>query len=242
MDKRQFIARNVAALLSDGDVVNLGVGIPTLASSFVPKDVFVLIHAENGAVGCATSNGYPWDLSSREAAIASREPWGGENGNYSIKHRDLCDASGDSITLIPGAACCDTVMAFTIARGGRLDATVLGALQVDEERNLANWKIPGKKLNGMGGAMDIVSGAKRVIIAMEHNAKNGEPKLVKRCSLPLTAAHCVNTIVTELCVIDCLPEGLTVVSMAPGVSREELLSRTEAELRFADQVDVMLPA
>ena len=130
-------------------------------------------------------------------------------------------------------------MAFTIARGGRLDATVLGALQVDEERNLANWKIPGKKLNGMGGAMDIVSGAKRVIIAMEHNAKDGEAKLVKKCTLPLTAAHCVDTIVTELCIINCTPAGLTVVAMAPGVSRDELISRTGAELCFAPEIAAM---
>ena len=240
MDKRQMIAKNVATLFHDGDLVNLGVGIPTLASSFVPEGIDVIIHAENGAVGCDSSNGYPWDLTSREAMIASREPWGGELGGYRTRHRDLCDASGDSITLIPGAACCDSVMAFSIARGGRLDATVLGALQVDEECSLANWKIPGKKLNGMGGAMDIVSGARRVIIAMEHCTKSGEPKILKKCTLPLTAAHCVDTVVTDLCVIDCKPGCLTVTAIAPGVTREELLARTEAPLSFAENVTEML--
>lgn len=240
MDTREMIARNAATLFHNGDLINLGVGIPTLASSFVPEGIDVIIHAENGAVGCDKSNGCPWDMSSREAVITSREPWGGEQGSYRTKHRDLCDASGDSITLIPGAACCDTVTAFAIARGGRLDATVLGALQVDEECNLANWKIPGKKLNGMGGAMDIVSGAKRVIIAMEHNAKSGDAKILKKCTLPLTAAHCVDTIVTELCIIDCKPGLLTVTAIAPGVTKDEIISRTEAALVFADDIAEMI--
>ena len=240
MDKRLFIARNVATLFNDGDVVNLGVGIPTLSSTFVPKDITVLIHAEDGAVGCDKSNGYIWSMESREEAIASRTPWGGEDGNYRTQHRDLVDASGDSITLIPGAFCCDTTMAFAIARGGHLDATVLGALQVDQECNLANWKIPGKKLNGMGGAMDIVSGAKRVIIAMEHCTKYGEAKILKKCTLPLTAAHCVDMIVTDLCMIECKPGELRVVAIAPGVTKEEIIAKTEAELSFADELKIML--
>ena len=240
MDKRLFIAKNVATLFNDGDVVNLGVGIPTLSSTFVPKDITVLIHAEDGAVGCDRSNGYIFDLESREGAIASRTPWGGEDGNYRTQHRDLVDASGDSITLIPGAFCCDTTMAFAIARGGHLDATVLGALQVDQECNLANWKIPGKKLNGMGGAMDIVSGAKRVIIAMEHCNKNGESKIVEKCTLPLTALNCVTSIVTELCIIDCKPGELKVVALAPGVSKEDVIKNTAAELVFADELEEMV--
>ena len=239
MNKREFIAKNVATLFNDGDVVNLGVGIPTLSSTFVPKDITVLVHAENGAVGCEKSNGYPWSMESRESAIATREPWGGENGNFRTKHRDLCDASGDSITLIPGSFCCDTTMAFAIARGGHLDATVLGALQVDQDCNLANWKIPGRKLNGMGGAMDIVSGAKRVIIAMEHCTKYGEPKILKHCTLPLTAAHCVNVIVTELCMIACKPGNLLVTAIAPGVTKEEIVEKTEAELHFEEQLKIM---
>jgi acetate CoA/acetoacetate CoA-transferase beta subunit len=131
-------------------------------------------------------------------------------------------------------------MAFAIARGGHLDATVLGALQVDEACNLANWKIPGKKLNGMGGAMDIVSGAKKVIIAMEHCTKNGDAKIVEHCSLPLTAPGCVNTIVTELCIIDCKPGCLTVTAIAPGVTPDEIRAKTGAHLCFAAQLETML--
>lgn len=240
MDKRNFIAKNVAGMFHDGDVVNLGVGIPTLASSYVPEGMTVLFHAENGCVGAGTAGGFPFDLSAREKVIEWMETCGGENGSWQTVHRDLCNASGEVITLIPGAACFDSNMAFAIARGGHLDATVLGALEVDEECNLANWKIPGKKLNGMGGAMDIVSGAKRVIIAMEHCNKRGEPKIVKRCSLPLTAAHCVSSIVTELCIIDCKPGELTVVAIAPGVTREEIIAKTDATLHFADDIAEMV--
>ena len=131
-------------------------------------------------------------------------------------------------------------MAFGIARGGHLDATVLGALQVDEECNLANWKIPGVKLNGMGGAMDIVSGAKRVIIAMEHCTKKGAPKIVEKCTLPLTAVGCVDTIVTEKCIIDCKPGRLTVVAKAKNVTREDIIANTGAKLYFADDVADMI--
>ena len=239
MEKRNFIAKNVAGMFHDGDVVNLGVGIPTLASSYVPKDMTVLFHAENGCVGADKAGGYPWDFSSRESVISWMETCGGERGSWRTVHRDLCNASGEVITLIPGAACFDSNMAFAIARGGHLDATVLGVLQVDEECNLANWKIPGKKLNGMGGAMDIVSGAKRVIVAMEHCTKTGEPKIVKKCTLPLTAAGCVDTIVTELCIIDCKPGKLTVIAMAPNVTKDEIIAKTDAELHFAMDMAVM---
>lgn len=240
MDKRSFIAKNVACMFHDGDVVNLGVGIPTLASTYVPENITVLFHAENGCVGAGLAGGYPWDDSSRESVIAWMETCGGENGSWRTVHRDLCNASGEVITLIPGAACFDSNMAFAIARGGHLDATVLGALQVDESCNLANWMIPGKKLNGMGGAMDIVSGAKRVIIAMEHCTKSGEPKIVKQCTLPLTAVGCVNAIVTELCIIECTPGQLTVTSVAPGVSTEEIRNKTGVDLRFSDNLTEMI--
>lgn len=176
----------VAAMFHDGDVVNLGVGIPTLASTYVPEGMTVLFHAENGCVGAGEAGGFPWDFSTRESVIAWLDSCAGEKGSWKTVHKDLCNASGEVITLIPGACCFDSTMAFAIARGGHLDATVLGALQVDEDCNLANWKIPGKKLNGMGGAMDIVSGAKKVIIAMEHCTKNGDAKIVEHCSLPLT--------------------------------------------------------
>lgn len=241
MGKREFIAKNVARLFHDGDVVNLGVGIPTLASSYIPDGMTVLIHAENGAVGAGTAGGFPWDDSSRESVIEWLESCGGERGSWRTVHRDLCNASNEVITLIPGAACFDSVMSFAIARGGHLDATVLGALQVDSECNLANWKIPGKKLNGMGGAMDLVVGAKRVIVAMEHCARDGSPKIVERCTLPLTAQGCVSEIVTDLCRIKCVPGRLTVTAAAPGVTREEIIAKTGAKLLFADNLEIMLP-
>lgn len=239
IDKRNFIAKNVAQMFCDGDVVNLGVGIPTLASSYVPEGVEVFFHAENGAVGAGEAGGFPWDSSSRESFIEWLDEYGGEKGSWKTWHRDLCNASGEVIKLIPGAACCDSCVAFGIARGGHLNATVLGALQVDEDCNLANWKIPGVKLNGMGGAMDIVCGAKRVIIAMEHCAKNGVPKIVKKCTLPLTAVGCVDTIVTEKCIIDCKPGKLTVIAKAKNVTLEEILASTDADLCFADNISDM---
>lgn len=239
MNKREFIAKNVARMFSDGDLVNLGVGIPTLASSYVPAGMEVIFHAENGAIGAGEAGGFP-DTTTREGMISWMESCGGELGSWRTVHRDLCNASGEVIKLIPGAACCDSAMAFAIARGGHLDATVLGALQVDRECNLANWKIPGKKLNGMGGAMDIVSGAKRVIIAMEHCNKNGESKIVEKCTLPLTALNCVTSIVTELCIIDCKPGELKVVALAPGVSKEDVIKNTAAELVFADELEEMV--
>ena len=243
MDKRKFIAKNVASLFHDGDVINLGVGIPTLASLYIPKGITVLIHAENGALGVKQTVGSPWrrSLRSRESMIEFLDGCGGEHGSWRTMHRDLCDASLEAVTLIPGAACFDSCMAFAVARGGRLSATVLGALQVDQECNLANWKIPGKKLNGMGGAMDMASGAKRVIIATEHCAKDGSPKIVKRCNLPLTALGCVRTIVSDLCMIDCQPGHLVVTAIAPGVTKEEILAKTDAELIFADDLQEMLP-
>ena len=240
MDNRNFIAKNVARMFSDGDVVNLGVGIPTLASSYVPDGIQVFFHAENGAVGAGEAGGFPWDSTTRESHIEWLEEYGGEKGSWKTWHRDLCNASGEVIKLIPGAACCDSCMAFGIARGGHLDATVLGALQVDEACNLANWKIPGVKLNGMGGAMDIVSGAKRVIIAMEHCTKKGAHKIVEKCTLPLTAVCCVDTIVTEKCIIDCKPGRLTVVAKAKNVTREDIIASTGAKLYFADDVADMI--
>lgn len=241
MDKRMFIAKNVASLFQDGDLVNLGIGIPTLASGFIPEGMTVLFHAENGCVGCDKNYGMHYDHSqTREEISAWLKRTGGEEGSWETEHKDLCNAGGESISLIPGAACFNSNIAFGIARGGHLDATVLGALQVDRECNLANWKIPGKKLNGMGGAMDIVSGAKKVIIAMEHCAKNGTPKIVEHCTLPLTAVNCVDMIVTDLCMIECQPGKLTVVAMAPNVTKEEIISKTGTELVFADDMREML--
>ena len=234
MDKRKFIAKNVATLFHEGDVINLGVGIPTLASLYIPEGMNVLIHAENGALGVEKTIG------SRETMIGWLETCGGEKGSWRTTHRDLCDASLEAVTLMPGAVCFDSTMAFAVARGGRLSATVLGALQVDQECNLANWKIPGKKLNGMGGAMDMASGAKRVIIATEHCTKDGSPKILKKCTLPLTAVGCVSTIVSDLCMIDCKPGCLTVTAIAPGVTKEEIIAKTEAKISFASNLKEML--
>ena len=240
MDKRHFIAKNVAALFRDGDVVNLGIGIPTLASLYIPAGLTVFFHAENGCVGTDRTFTKPWNPESTRESVRQ---WLLEHNEYSGTgrevHRDLCNAGNESITLLPGAACFDSCTSFAIAKGGRLSATVLGALQVDREGNLANWKIPGKKLNGMGGTMDMVTGAKTVIVAMEHCTKRGEPKIVERCTLPLTALGCVNRIVTELCVMECRSGELLVTALAPGVEREDVISRTAAELRFADKLTQM---
>lgn len=239
MDKRHFIACNAATLFQDGEVVNLGIGIPTLASNYIDSNITVFIHAENGAIGIADTMGKPWDNSSRESVVAWLCEHGGDDVDWRTGHRDLCNAGNDVVTLVPGASCFDTLMAFSIARGGHLDATVLGALQVDAECNLANWKIPGKKLNGMGGAMDIVSGAKRVIIAMEHCNKANEPKIVQHCSLPLTASHCVTDIVTDLCIIKCQPGKFVVTAIAQGITQNELQQKTGVPLQFAKDLKLM---
>lgn len=240
MDKRIFIAKNVATLFSYGDIVNLGIGIPSLVSSYIPKEKDVLIHAENGAVGIGSAGGFPWSFESRESVIEWLESCGGEKGSWKTVHRDLCNASNEVVELVPGSACFDSCMSFAIARGGHLDATVLGALQVDEECNLANWKIPGKKINGMGGAMDIVCGSKRVIIAMEHCTKKGEPKILKKVSLPLTASGCVTDIVTELCIIKCEPHHFVVTAIAPQVTEKEIRDKTLADIVFSDDLREMI--
>ena len=241
MDKRHMIAKNVAAMFRDGDVVNLGIGIPTLASLYIPSALTVFIHAENGCIGAAETFTKPWSPeSSREDVVR----WLKEHAEYSGTgreiHRDLCNAGNESITLMPGASCFDSCTSFAIVKGGRLNATVLGALQVDCQGNLANWKIPGKKLNGMGGAMDMVRGAKKVIVAMEHCTKRGEPKIVERCTLPLTGAACVDCIVTELCIIQRRGGSLWVTALAPGVEPTELQAKTGAELYFAETLSVMI--
>lgn len=234
-DSRLVIAKNIANMLNDGDFVNLGIGIPTLVSGFIPPEKTVLLHGENGAVGQdkIICNDRAMDPDEKFAFDFKN---GGERGDWKTGHRDLINAGCDCISLIPGGSCFDSSISFAMARGGHLDATVLGGLQVDVNGNLANWIVPGRRLNGMGGAMDLVSGAKKVIIAMEHCSKDGESKLVNECTMPLTAIKCVSTIVTELCIIDCEDGKFIVRAIAPGVSREELQSRTEAPLYYADCV------
>lgn len=238
-DKRAIIAKNIALMLHDGDVVNLGVGLPTMVSNYIPDDMTILLHGENGCIGQAKELPCEWDINDRDSVIEYMRSHGDENGDWRTGHRDLCNASDALITLIPGACCFDSAMSFAIARGGHLDATVLGGLQVDAEGSLANWMIPGKRVNGMGGAMDLVSGAKKVIVAMEHCSKNGEPKFVRKCTMPLTGLRCVSVLVTELCIVEFIDNRPVVKAMADGVSREALQAITGAELVFPEHIGKM---
>lgn len=243
INKRQTIAKNIARYFHDGDFINLGVGIPTQSANYIPEGVEILIHAESGFAGQESAVKVPWNAWKQTREEVEKEmsnpKWADKENGWKVGHRDLCDATGDLAILIPGACCFDSVVSFMMARGGHLDATVLGGLQVDEEGNLANWQVPGKNIPGMGGAMDLVSGAKKVIVAMEHCSKAGEPKILKKCTFPLTAVKCVSVLVTDLCIIEFIDGKLTVVAMAPGITKEELQEKTEAQLHFADQIDVM---
>lgn len=234
MESRRVIAKNIAKMLHDGDFVNMGVGMPTLVGDYIPDDITVLLHGENGAVGIGSLvPGTPDELLEWEKENS------GKNGGWITGHKDLCNASCEYVTLIPGASCFDSALAFVMARGGHLDATILGGMQVDEKGNLANWMIPGKHISGMGGAMDLVCGAKKVIVAMEHCTKSGEHKLLKACTMPLTAVQCVDTVVTEYCILEWREDYFEVTGMAPCITREELIEKTGFELLFADEVAVM---
>src|SRR5580698_2830082 len=205
MDSETLIARRVARELRSGNLVNLGIGIPTLVANYVPPELKVFFQSENGLIGT------------------------GPIPEQGLAHPLLTDAGGRPISALPGASTFDSAMSFGLIRGGHVDVTVLGGLQVDAEGHLANWTIPGKMVPGMGGAMDLVSGAKRVIVAMQHAAK-GRSKIVARCSLPLTSARPVDLVVTDMAVIG-FPEGrATLLEAAPGVSIAEVLAVTEAEL------------
>jgi len=212
--KREIIVKRVAKELKDGNLVNLGIGMPTLVADYIPEGIDILLQSENGYVGLGPTP----------------EP-GDEDA-------DIVNAGGQPSSVVPGGAFFDSAMSFTIIRGGHLDVTVLGALQVDQEGNLANWMIPGKMVPGMGGAMDLVAGAKKVIIAMEHTAK-GNPKILKKCNLPLTAKGEVDLIVTDMGVIKVTPEGLLLTELAPETTVEEVISATEAELIIAENLKLM---
>lgn len=210
-DVKMIIAKRVAQELKDGDVVNLGIGLPTEVANYLPEDIEVTFESENGFLGLGPA------------------PMPGEEDPY------LTNAGAAPATVLPGGSCFDSAMSFGLIRGGHVDATVLGALEVDQEGNLANWKVPGKKVPGMGGAMDLVAGANRVIVAMQHTQK-GAPKILKRCTLPLTAAKEVDLIVTEMAVLEVTPQGLVLKEVGPGFTVEDVVKATEAELLIADEV------
>ena len=217
MDKnqiREVIARRAALELKDGDVVNLGIGLPTLIPNYLSKDVHVVLQSENGVLGLGS-----------QPAEGEEDP-------------ELIGAGGGYITLTPGASSFDSATSFGIIRGGHVDATILGALQVDEKGDLANWIIPGKLVPGMGGAMDLLVGARRVILAMEHTAK-GNPKIMKKCTLPLTAAGQVNLIITEMGVIEVTPKGLVLKGIHPEFTVERVQAATEAPLIISDDLKPM---
>jgi acetate CoA/acetoacetate CoA-transferase beta subunit len=214
MDPQTIIARRIAQELRSGMLVNLGIGIPTMVANYVPNAVKVFFQSENGLIGT------------------------GPIPEQGMGHRLLTDAGGRPVTALPGACTFDSAMSFGLIRGGHVDVTVLGALQVDAHGLLANWMIPGKMVPGMGGAMDLVTGAKRVIIAMQHTAK-GKPKIVSKCTLPLTSARPVDLVVSELAVIEFAGGRATLQETAPGVSVEQVIAATEAKLAIADNVSEM---
>lgn len=212
MDLRERIARRVARELKDGDYVNLGIGLPTLAANYLPPGIDIMLHAENGMLGAG-----PYPLA------AEVDP-------------DLINAGKETITEVPGCSYFNSADSFAMVRGGHIDVTVLGALQVDQEGNLANWMIPGKVVKGMGGAMDLVAGAKRVIVAMEHTTRAGGHKILKRCTLPLTGLKVVHLIVTEMAVIEVTSEGLVMREIANGTTIDAVKKATEAELAIPADV------
>lgn len=212
---KEQIAQRIAKEVKDGYYVNLGIGIPTLVANYVPEDMQVEFQSENGVLGMGP---FPWE--------GEEDP-------------DLINAGKQTITTLPGASFFDSAMSFSMIRGKHVDLTILGAMEVSEKGDIANWKIPGKMVKGMGGAMDLVASAKNIIVAMMHTNKAGESKILKECTLPLTGVRCVKKIVTDLAVLDVTDQGLKLLERAPGVSVEAIKNATEATLIIQGDIPEM---